>query len=112
MLTGRLPYGAAMARARTRAQQRKLKYRSALDDASEVPAWIDFVLKKAVHPDPFKRYEALSEFVHDLRFPSAEFLNAKPAPLIERNPLLFWKGLSALLVVAVVVLLAMLRGGR
>ena len=65
-----------------------------------------------MHPDPYKRYEALSEFVHDLRTPNAEFVTAAPAPLIERNPLLFWKGLSAVLVLAVVVLLAMLQGGR
>lgn len=50
--------------------------------------------------------------VHDLRYPNAEFVNAAPAPLIERNPLLFWKGLSAVLVLTVVVLLAMLHGGR
>ena len=112
MLTGRLPYGAKMARTRTRSQQRKLKYRTALDDSREIPVWIDGVLKKAVHPDPYKRYEALSEFVHDLRYPNADFVTAAPAPLIERNPLLFWKGLSAVLVLAVVVLLAMLQGGR
>ena len=52
MLTGRLPYGAKMARTRTRSQQRKLKYGTALDDNREIPAWIDGVLKKAVHPDP------------------------------------------------------------
>ena len=65
-----------MARTRTKSQQRKLQYRSALDDVSEIPAWIDGVLKKAVHPDPYKRYEALSEFVHDLRHPNADFVNA------------------------------------
>lgn len=112
MLTGRLPYGAQMARTRTRSQQRKLAYRPALGDNSEIPAWVDGVLKKAVHPDPFKRYEALSEFVHDLRHPNADFINASPTPLIERNPLLFWKGLSLLLVVVVVVLLAVLQSGR
>lgn len=90
----------------------KLKYATALDDNSEIPAWIDGVLKKAVHPDPYKRYEALSEFVHDLRYPNTDFINASPTPLIERNPLLFWKGLSLVLVVILVVLLAMLRGGR
>ena len=83
-----------------------------LDDDREIPAWIDGVLKKAVHPDPWKRYEALSEFVHDLRHPNAEFVNAAPAPLIERNPLLFWKGLSAVLVLVVVALLAVLQGHR
>ena len=112
MLTGRPPYGAQVARTRTRSQQRKLKYPTALDDNREIPAWIDGVLKRAVHPDPFRRYEALSEFVHDLRVPHAEFINASAPPLIERNPLLFWKALSLALLLIVVALLAMLHGGR
>ena len=97
MLTGRLPYGARMARARTRAQIRKLAYVSAIDDTRQVPVWIDAVLRKAVHPDPRRRQEALSEFVHDLRHPSHDLLNAAPPSLLERNPLLFWKVLCALL---------------
>src|SRR5206468_9727422 len=35
MLTGRLPYGAQIAKARTRSEQRKLKYASVLDDNRE-----------------------------------------------------------------------------
>lgn len=50
MLTGKLPYGAQVAKARTKAAQAKLKYGSVLDDEREIPAWIDDVLKKAVHP--------------------------------------------------------------
>ncbi len=100
MLTGRLPYGAAMARARTRGQQRAVAYLSALDGERELPAWIDGALRKAVHADPAKRYEDLFEFLADLRKPSDAFLRAAKAPLIERNPLLFWKGLSALLAAA------------
>jgi len=64
---------------------------------------VDAALRKAVHPDPRERHEALSEFVYDLRHPNAELL--RKAPLIERNPLLFWKCLSALLVVALLALL-------
>jgi serine/threonine protein kinase len=103
MLTGRLPYGAQVPKIRTKSQQRKLKYRSALDDNSEMPAWIDEVLKKAVHPDPYKRYEELSEFVHELRHPNKSYL--APRPLIERNPQLFWKFLSVFLVLVIVLLL-------
>ena len=95
-----------MAKARTRSQQRSTAYISALDADREIPAWIDGVLRKAVHPDPRKRYEELSEFVFDLRHPDERFLQVSPAPLIERNPLLFWKGLSFLLACAVLVLLA------
>jgi serine/threonine protein phosphatase PrpC/predicted Ser/Thr protein kinase len=105
MLTGRLPYGAQVAKTRTKSQQRRLRYGSALDDNSEIPAWIDSVLKKATHPDPYQRYDELSEYVYELRHPNKSSLGASPTPLIERNPLLFWKGLSLILAVIVVVLL-------
>jgi serine/threonine protein phosphatase PrpC/predicted Ser/Thr protein kinase len=106
MLTGRLPYGAQMARARTRSQQRSAPYISVLDNDREIPVWIDGTLRKAVHPDPRKRYEELSEFIYDLRHPNEAFLRSASAPLIERNPLLFWKGLSFVLGGAVLTLLA------
>lgn len=110
MLTGRLPYGTQVSRIRTQAAQRQLVYASALQDEQRpIPAWIDSVLKKAVHPNPLKRHEALSEFVQDLRQPSADFLNRSRAPLMERNPLLAWKLLSLLLALTVVVLLGVIR---
>jgi serine/threonine protein phosphatase PrpC len=110
MLTGKLPYGAQVARAKTKSQFRKLTYDSALDEGRGIPVWIDEALKRAVHPDPLKRYEALSEYTFDLRHPNARYLNASPTPLIERDPLLFWKCLSAILAVAIVVLLALQHG--
>jgi serine/threonine protein phosphatase PrpC/predicted Ser/Thr protein kinase len=105
MLTGRLPYGAEVAKLRTKSQQRKLKYTSALDDSSEIPAWIDEVLEKAVHPDPHKRYGELSEFVFELRNPNKAYLGPATVPLIERNPLLFWQGLVVVLVGIILLLL-------
>jgi serine/threonine protein kinase len=106
MLSGRLPYGAAVARIRTAADARNLQYRSVLDDTRAVPAWIDGVLRKALHPDPWKRHEALSEFVHDLRHPNPAFTHLGRTPLIERHPARFWKGVSLLLALVVIVLLA------
>ncbi len=102
----KLPYGAQVAKARTRSQFNKLKYNSALDDKSEIPAWIDGALRKAVHPDPYKRYESLSEFTFDLRQPNARYLDTTATPLLERNPILFWKCTTAMLAVIIVVLLA------
>jgi serine/threonine protein phosphatase PrpC/predicted Ser/Thr protein kinase len=110
MLTGRLPYGAEVAKVRTRAQRNKLRYASVLDEAREMPAWIDAVLRKAVHPDPARRYAELSEFTHDLRHPNKALLDAERPPLIERNPLLVWKSLCLALAVAVLVLLWRLHG--
>ncbi len=110
MLTGRLPYGAEVAKVRTRAQRNKLRYVSALDETREMPAWIDAVLRKAVHPDPARRYVELSEFTHDLRHPNKALLDAERPPLIERNPLLVWKSLCLVLAAAVLVLLWRLHG--
>jgi serine/threonine protein phosphatase PrpC len=112
MLTGRLPYGAQIAQARTKSQQRRLKYTSALDDNREIPAWIDEVLKKAVNPDPFKRYDELSEFAFDLRHPNKNLVGSVSAPLIERNPLLFWKGLAIIQTLLILLLLFLQFGVR
>jgi len=62
-----------------------------------VPAWVDGALRKAVQPDPTRRYQALSEFVHDLRYPNPAFTETRRASLLERDPLLFWRFLSLVL---------------
>jgi serine/threonine protein kinase/serine/threonine protein phosphatase PrpC len=106
MLTGRLPYGARIARARTPAQLSKLTYNPAALVDAEIPAWIDGTLERAVHPNPSKRYDSLSEFLFDLRHPNTKYLTTSSTPLIERNPLLFWKGMTVALALLVIVLLA------
>ncbi len=106
MLTGgRLPYGADAARLRTKPQQRALRYRPVKSLRPSLPGWIDAALKKAVHPFPLKRYEVVSELVYDLRHPNPTFA-ARAVPLVERNPLLFWKALSLVLALALLCLLA------
>ncbi len=92
MLTGTLPYGAGIARARTRSQMGKLAYVPASVVRDDVPVWLDGALRRALNLDPRKRYEALSEFLNDLRNPNPNYL--RPTPLIERNPHLFWQGLA------------------
>jgi serine/threonine protein phosphatase PrpC len=107
MLTGDLPYGAQIAKARTKSQLGKLRYNPARSENREIPPWIDGALRKAVHPDPNQRYESLSEYIFDLRHPNAKYLNASAIPLIERNPTLFWKCATLVLACIVVGLLAM-----
>lgn len=108
MLTGRLPYGTQVARIRRKSDVRRLKYRPA-DDDRNVPAWVDGALRRALHPDPYKRHEDLSEFVFELRSPNPAYLDTRITPLLERSPLMFWKLTSAALACAVVVLLALLH---
>jgi serine/threonine protein phosphatase PrpC len=105
MLTGRLPYGTQVPKCRTRSAQRKLTYVSARDGKRLIPAWVDEAIRKAVHPNPFKRYGELSEFVYDLHHPNQDFLRKSRPPLMERNPVMFWKTISFLLAVALVVAL-------
>ncbi|MCK1339190.1 bifunctional protein-serine/threonine kinase/phosphatase [Bradyrhizobium sp. 38] len=108
MLTGKLPYGTQIASIRRKADVRRLKYRPANDD-SNVPAWVDGALRRALHPDPYKRHEDLSEFVFELRSPNPAYLDTRITPLLERSPLMFWKLTTAALACVVVVLLAMLH---
>ena len=112
MLTGKLPYGSQVAKARTRSQFSKLRYNSATDYNAEIPAWVDGAMRRAVHPDPYKRYETLSEYTFDLRHPNPKYLNASTRPLIERNPLLFWKSLAAILACIILLLLISQYGIR
>jgi protein phosphatase len=44
-----------------------------------------------------------------MRRPNAEYLDARPRPLLERNPVAFWRGLAIVLFVLNVALLYFLR---
>jgi hypothetical protein len=66
---------------------------------------VDGALRKAIEPDPNRRYAELSEFVFDLRNPNASLEASAPA-LMERNPLLFWQCLTAALAIILLLLLA------
>ena len=105
MLTGNLPYGVQVAKATTKAAQKKLKYSAVSHDDREIPVWIDETLRKAVHPDPYKRYDELSEFLYDLRHPNKKFLSKTRPPLMERDPVIFWKSVSLILAIIIVILL-------
>src|SRR5690606_23314703 len=105
MLTGKLPYGAEVAKARTRAAQSKLSYQSLLRGNREILPWIDGVLRKAVHPNPQRRYHSQSEVLFVLRPPSPAYLHENRPPLVESNAVLFWQGVSLILALVVVGLL-------
>ncbi len=99
MLTGKLPFGASVARATSEKAQAKLRYRSASALTERVPDWVDGALCRAVHPNPGKRYEVMSAFLEDLRRPNPDFQHGQFIPLAERDPVRFWQIVSALLAV-------------
>ena len=107
MLSGRLPYDVAMARERSEAAQRRMRYRSLAPLRPDVPAWVDEALEKALHPEPFRRFEDADEFVHALSNPAPGFRARRRPPLAERNPLLFWKAVSLVLALGCIALLGL-----
>ncbi len=97
MISGRLPFGNAIAKhTNTRAQQR-LSYKPLSTHNNAIPEWLDYAINKAVQINPAKRYTEVSEFTYELKHPSVEYLHHTKPPLIERNPILFWQGMSVVL---------------
>jgi serine/threonine protein phosphatase PrpC len=103
MLSGRFPYGVEISKARSVKDQRRLVYDRLVDDESELPSWIDDALQKALQVDPLKRYSELSEFIYDLRNPNKVFLSKTRPPLMQRNPIMFWQGVSFILFIIIVM---------
>ncbi|MDO3387545.1 bifunctional protein-serine/threonine kinase/phosphatase [Gilvimarinus sp. SDUM040013] len=94
MLTGKHPYGDGYGKAMSLAQFQKLTYRSALQFNPLVPVWMDRALEKSLYIQPAQRYEALSEWLRDIKRPNPNWLTAKHKPLIERHPERVWKVLA------------------
>jgi len=100
---GKYPYGK-----QDRARRRKRSdYQSIRLYNQQVPMWMDSALKRAVSFSPENRYDSFSELLTDLSRPNPDYLKAS-TPLIERNPLTFWRGLSALLLLVIFTLLTLL----
>lgn len=91
MLTGKLPYGAKYAEAMSLSSFQKLTYISAMQHNPLVPYWLDKALEKALSIYPSARYDALSEWLQDLKRPNPQWLTPRQLPLIERNPRVLWK---------------------
>ena len=102
ILTGKLPYGETSAE---RASKKKFNYVSARQYNPMVPDWMDACLRKAVHPNPEKRYGLLSEFLSDFSKPNQALLDRSSSqPLLERNPLAFWRGIAVVQFIIILLL--------
>ena len=97
MLTGALPYKPPLARD-ARAYLSRPYVSLAQAGRDDVPAWVDLALGKATAQNPLRRYEALSELLTDLARPNPDLVRrTESAPLLEKNPTLFWQLVSAIL---------------
>ncbi|MFP6655730.1 MAG: bifunctional protein-serine/threonine kinase/phosphatase, partial [Myxococcota bacterium] len=97
LLTGKLPYGEAIETCLSPKDLEKLVYTPSYHHNPMIPVWFDGALRKAVALSVTRRYETFSEFIYDLKHPNPRFLPDADRPLIERDPLRFWKGTSLFL---------------
>ena len=72
---------------------------------------MDGALKRALLISSDLRYDSLSEFVHDLNVPNPVYIEADKRPLMEKDPLKFWKLLCGVLVLTEVATLVYFLGG-
>lgn len=91
MLTKKLPYGEAFGEKMNLKAFQRLKYIPARKYNPLVPVWLDKSLEKALSIQPGARYDALSEWLTDLKRPNPDWLNHNEKPLLERDPVRVWQ---------------------
>ncbi len=98
MITSKLPFKEMATNDVTLNNYAEMDYTPALHHRKDLPLWVEGCLRKAVQPNPRFRYEAFSELQADLTHPN-QSLEAKVQhqPMLERNPLLVWKAIAAIL---------------
>ncbi|MCK5002755.1 MAG: bifunctional protein-serine/threonine kinase/phosphatase [Gammaproteobacteria bacterium] len=99
ILTGHLPYGDRLTRKLNWRTLNKIQYTSSIEYNPMIPLWLDGALEKAVRTDLRSRYDSFSELFYDLTHPNSSLIKIK-SPLIDKNPVLFWKVTAALLFIS------------
>lgn len=98
MLAGQLPYKTGASRYKIPKDISAWRYRPLRHTRPDLPKWIDLALERACSPQADLRPDSFSEFLEDLKKPNASLIDShEAAPLIKREPLLFWQSLSGLL---------------
>jgi serine/threonine protein phosphatase PrpC len=97
MFTGRYPYGEIepFTRPKFHAPTPLTAHRP------DLPAWLDKTIRQALAPNADDRYDDVLEFLFELEHGAdrASPIRIERKALYERNPLLFWKVVSAMLAV-------------
>ncbi|MCX4025769.1 bifunctional protein-serine/threonine kinase/phosphatase [Spartinivicinus marinus] len=103
ILTGELPFKIAKYPYQKPKNYQAWQYRSLREKRVDIPLWFDLALKKALSPNPAKRYQSFSEFYHDLCTPNRSLISQhQQQPLIKRYPVRFWQVLSSVLFILLV----------
>jgi serine/threonine protein kinase len=60
----------------------------------ETPEWLERHLDKALQADPAKRFETAEQWLLELQRGELTLLDARPIPLLAREPLKVWRGIA------------------
>ena len=97
MLTGKPPFNGKLDECRTPKAYLKTKYIPCFELNPLVPIWMDGAVKKGLRFEPERRYGDVSEFLYELQKPNPKYKRTHNALLIDKNPLIFWQSISAIL---------------
>jgi len=98
MLTGELPYKPSVRANNNYTHYQQWHYRTIKQHRSDLPLWLDLTLQQATQANPNLRSQAFSEFYANLSKPNIGAIEEyKNLPLMQRNPVKFWQGLSFIL---------------
>lgn len=84
-------------------EPKEYKYKSLKYVRDDIPLWIDGAIKKALSTKVNRRHVELSEFLYELHHPNKNYLTIKHEPLLEKDPVKFWKT-SALILFALALI--------
>jgi serine/threonine protein kinase len=105
--TGEYPYGNPDATS----QPRRTRPTALSSLRPDLPAWLQGLLGRAIAIDPAERFHDMTEFAVEMEMGPARAPPTvrRPQTFYERRPVLFWQGVSALLVLALLLILLLRR---
>jgi serine/threonine protein kinase len=101
ILTNNLPYKAIDQIDDAPKQFNLWRYKPITTYRKNLPNYLDRVMSKALAANPMNRYEHYSEFLADFNIIDKNKINIQQdIPLLDRDPVKFWQGVSAVLLFA------------
>ena len=103
LLTNRLPYKELNQVNEAPKQFYLWRYKPITTYRKDLPRYIDAVLAKALSANPNQRYDHYSEFISSLNSSDISIDTKPNLPLIERDPVKFWQGVSGILFILLLI---------
>ena len=103
LLTNRLPYKELNQINEAPKQFHLWRYKPITTYRKDLPRYIDAVLAKALSANPNQRYDHYSEFISSLNSCDISTDTKPNLPLIERDPVKFWQGVSGILFIFLLI---------